>query len=87
MTLFVIQPKYMQQLLKSAELRKKELERRTQKKVQKEREAEGDEFQDKEAFVTTAYKNKLQEMKEAEEKERLEQMMEGRHVMLVVVMD
>ena len=39
--------------------------------VQKEREAEGEEFADKESFVTSAYRKKMEEMaKEEEEEER-----------------
>ena len=40
-------PKYMEALLKTAEKRQQLHERRTERKVQKEREAEGDEFADK----------------------------------------
>lgn len=65
-------PKYIQNILKAVEVRKKEQEKRMEKKIQKEREMEGDEFKDKEAFVTTAYKKKLQEKSEEEERERKE---------------
>ncbi|KAI1291758.1 Nuclear speckle splicing regulatory protein 1 [Halotydeus destructor] len=65
-------PKYMDKLLKAAEIRVKEQERRTEKKIQKEREEEGDEFADKDAFVTSAYKEKLKELKETEEKDMKE---------------
>lgn len=68
-------PRYIEQLLKSAELRKREGDRRTQRKIQKERETEGEAFGDKEAYVTSAYKRKMQEMQEEEEREmRREQM-------------
>uniref|UniRef100_A0A6M2CSM3 Putative nuclear speckle splicing regulatory protein 1 n=1 Tax=Rhipicephalus microplus TaxID=6941 RepID=A0A6M2CSM3_RHIMP len=68
-------PRYIEQLLKSAELRKREVDRRTQRKIQKERETEGEAFGDKEAYVTSAYKRKMQEMQEEEEREmRREQM-------------
>ncbi|XP_058019957.1 nuclear speckle splicing regulatory protein 1 [Ahaetulla prasina] len=70
-------PKYIQNILQAAELRKKEQERRTEKKIQKEREAEGEAFQDKEAFVTSAYKKKLQERAEEEERERKEAAIEA----------
>ncbi|XP_051491647.1 nuclear speckle splicing regulatory protein 1 [Apus apus] len=63
-------PKYIQNILKAAEIRKKEQERRMERKIQKEREMEGGEFADKEAFVTSAYKKKLQERAEEEERER-----------------
>ena len=36
-------------------MRKREQERRVEGSVQKEREKEGDEFADKESFVTSAY--------------------------------
>uniref|UniRef100_A0A8C6XMM0 Nuclear speckle splicing regulatory protein 1 n=1 Tax=Naja naja TaxID=35670 RepID=A0A8C6XMM0_NAJNA len=72
-------PKYIQNILQAAEMRKKEQERRMEKKIQKERESEGDAFQDKEAFVTAAYKKKLQERAEEEERERKEAAMEGEH--------
>ena len=45
--------------------------------VQKEREQEKGEFADKDAFVTGAYRRKLQEMKEEAERERIKQEMEG----------
>ncbi|XP_022342120.2 uncharacterized protein LOC111135927 [Crassostrea virginica] len=69
-------PKYIAGLLKAAETRKKEDERRAERKIQKEREKEGHEFDDKEVFVTGAYKKKMQELQEQEEKERREAAME-----------
>jgi len=64
-------PKYIKQLLKSAEIRNKENERRIERQVQKEREAEGEMYADKEKFVTSAYRAKMEEMaKEQEEEER-----------------
>lgn len=38
--------------------------------LQRERELEGDEFKDKEAFVTQAYKDQMEEVRKAEEEER-----------------
>ncbi|XP_044286234.1 nuclear speckle splicing regulatory protein 1 isoform X2 [Varanus komodoensis] len=70
-------PKYIQNILKAAELRKKEQEKRMEKKIQKEREMEGGAFDDKEAFVTSAYKKKLQERAEEEEREKREAAMEA----------
>nr|CAG4635051.1 EOG090X0D2W [Alona affinis] len=70
-------PKYIANLMKTAELRKVEMERRTERKVQKERETEGDMFNDKEAFVTPAYREKLAELKRLEEEERLRELREG----------
>lgn len=62
-------PKYMEALLKSAAARKRDYERTIERQVQKEREKEGGEFDDKEAFVTEAFRKKMQE--QAEEEERL----------------
>ena len=45
----------MEALLKSAAARKRDYERTIERQVQKEREKEGGEFDDKEAFVTEAY--------------------------------
>ncbi len=70
-------PKYINSLLKYSENRKKEQERRVERKIQKERESEGNLFADKEAFVTTAYKLKLEEIKVAEENDRREQAIDG----------
>lgn len=70
-------PKYITKLLETAEKRKKEHERRVERQVQKEREAEGEEFKDKESFVTSTYKKKLEEMKEAEEAEKREAYLEN----------
>ncbi|KAK2500108.1 hypothetical protein MC885_012064 [Smutsia gigantea] len=63
-------PKYIHNLLKAVEIRKKEQEKRMEKKIQREREMEMGEFDDKEAFVTSAYKKKLQERAEEEEREK-----------------
>jgi coiled-coil domain-containing protein 55 len=64
--------KYMDNLLASAEIRKKDLLRAKDKQLQREREAEGDEFADKEKFVTGAYKQQQEEVRlaEIEEKKR-----------------
>ncbi|NXJ73338.1 NSRP1 protein, partial [Trogon melanurus] len=70
-------PRYIHNLLKAAEIRKKEQERRMERKIQKEREMEGGEFDHKEAFVTSAYKKKLQERAEEEERERREAALEA----------
>ncbi|CAL1683396.1 unnamed protein product [Lasius platythorax] len=62
-------PRYIQKLLKTAERRKKEQEHRVERMVQKEREEEGEMYADKESFVTSAYKAKLEEFKKMEEEE------------------
>jgi len=61
--------KYIQKLLKTAERRKKEQEHMIERMVQKEREAEGEMYADKESFVTSAYRAKLEEFKKMEEEE------------------
>lgn len=38
--------------------------------IQRERELEGDEFKDKDSFVTQAYKDQMEELRRAEEEER-----------------
>lgn len=48
-----------------------------ERKIQKEREMEGGEFDHKEAFVTSAYKKKLQERAEEEEREKRQAALEG----------
>ncbi|KAH9926199.1 coiled-coil domain-containing protein 55-domain containing protein [Fomitopsis serialis] len=63
-------PKYINNLLQTAATRRLDHLRAEQKMIQREREAEGDEFKDKEAFVTQAYKDQLAEMKRSEEEER-----------------
>ncbi|XP_048413134.1 nuclear speckle splicing regulatory protein 1 [Stegostoma tigrinum] len=65
-------PKYIESLLKAVGERKKEQDRRMERKIQKEREAEGEKYIDKDAFVTSAYKKKLQELAEEKERERRE---------------
>nr|XP_031840292.1 nuclear speckle splicing regulatory protein 1 isoform X2 [Nomia melanderi]XP_031840293.1 nuclear speckle splicing regulatory protein 1 isoform X2 [Nomia melanderi]XP_031840294.1 nuclear speckle splicing regulatory protein 1 isoform X2 [Nomia melanderi]XP_031840295.1 nuclear speckle splicing regulatory protein 1 isoform X2 [Nomia melanderi] len=65
----VKKPKYIQNLLKAAERRKREQEHRIERMVQKEREAEGEMYADKESFVTSAYRAKLEEFKKLEEEE------------------
>lgn len=70
-------PKYIGKLLAAADRRKKDNERRIERQIQKERETEGEEFKDKDSFVTNAYKKKLEEMKELEEQEKREAYLES----------
>ncbi|XP_034833156.1 nuclear speckle splicing regulatory protein 1 [Maniola hyperantus] len=70
-------PKYIDNLIKTANKRKLENERRVERQVQKEREKEGNEFADKEVFVTSAYKKKLEEIRQEEEKEKREEYLEN----------
>lgn len=53
--------------------------------IQREREAEGDEFRDKEAFVTQAYKDQMAEVRKAEEEERRQEGMHHTATTLVYV--
>lgn len=62
-------PRYMSQLLAASEVRKRDAVRAKEKMLAKEREAEGDEFADKEKFVTAAYKRQQAAMREAEAEE------------------
>ena len=62
-------PKYMGDLLAAAEVRKRDQLRAQEKMLAKERELEGDEFADKEKFVTGAYKRQQAEMRRLEEEE------------------
>lgn len=50
--------------------------------IQREREAEGDEFRDKDAFVTQAYKDQMAEVRRAEEEERRR---EGMYYMVIAL--
>ncbi|KAF8921255.1 coiled-coil domain-containing protein 55-domain containing protein [Mucidula mucida] len=63
-------PKYIHGLLASAQTRKLDHLRAEEKMMQHEREMEGDEFKDKDAFVTQAYKDQMAEVRRAEEEEK-----------------
>lgn len=63
--------------MKAADKRKKDYERRVEKKVQKEREQEEGMYADKEAFVTSAYREKMKRMEEEEEEEERRARIEG----------
>lgn len=63
-------PKYMKNLLQAAEVRKRDALIAEEKKIAREREAEGDEFADKEKFVTEAYKKQQEENRRLEEEEK-----------------
>ncbi|PPQ83344.1 hypothetical protein CVT25_003983 [Psilocybe cyanescens] len=66
----VRKPKYIHNLLTSAATRKLDHLRAEEKMMQREREAEGDLYQDKETFVTQAYKDQMEEVRKAEEEEK-----------------
>ncbi|KAK3106770.1 hypothetical protein LTR53_018104, partial [Teratosphaeriaceae sp. CCFEE 6253] len=63
-------PKYINNLLDAAARRKQDALVAKEKLLQKEREAEGDEFADKEKFVTGAYKEQQVEARRLDEEER-----------------
>ncbi|KAK4057276.1 hypothetical protein OIO90_001773 [Microbotryomycetes sp. JL221] len=63
-------PKYISGLLETAEQRKRDRLRAEDKMVQREREREGDEFADKDQFVTPAYLAQQEELKKIEEEEK-----------------
>ncbi|CAI4217942.1 unnamed protein product [Parascedosporium putredinis] len=56
-------PKYMSGLLAASAVRKRDQQVAEEKKITREREAEGEEFADKEKFVTAAYKRQQEENK------------------------
>ena len=65
-----LKPKYISGLLNTAATRRLDYLRAEEKMIQREREAEGDEFRDKESFVTQAYKDQMAEVRKAEQEEK-----------------
>ncbi|KAL5604473.1 hypothetical protein BROUX41_002442 [Berkeleyomyces rouxiae] len=57
------QPRYMTGIVAAAAVRKRDAMAAEQVKVDREREAEGDDFADKEVFVTAAYKKQQEDKK------------------------
>jgi coiled-coil domain-containing protein 55 len=70
-------PKYMANLLAAAEVRKRDQLAAKEKMLAREREAEGEEYADKEKFVTGAYKAQQEEVRRLEEEERRKEMAEA----------
>ena len=68
----VRQPRYVAGLLEKSKQREKEYERMQERRIQLEREKEGDLYADKEVIVTPAYKAKLAERQADLEREKLE---------------
>ncbi|KAJ4311170.1 hypothetical protein N0V94_008080 [Neodidymelliopsis sp. IMI 364377] len=64
-------PKYIESLFEASEQRKKDQLRARDKLLAREREAEGDDFADKDKFVTGAYKAQQEEARKAEAEEAL----------------
>ncbi|KAL6869337.1 hypothetical protein ACO1O0_000662 [Amphichorda felina] len=63
-------PKYMRGLLEAAEVRKRDALIAEEKKIARDREAEGEEYDGKEKFVTEAYRKQQEENKRIEEEEK-----------------
>jgi len=63
--------------MKAAAKRQMDFEKVQEKKIQKEREQEGDLWSDKEVFVTTAYRKKMEERQLLEEEERRQEQIEA----------
>ncbi|XP_063688698.1 nuclear speckle splicing regulatory protein 1-like isoform X1 [Bolinopsis microptera] len=62
--------KYAKNLIRNAAVRKLENDRHFERQCQRELEDEGDEFADKESFITSSYKNKLAELAVLEEEHK-----------------
>ncbi|KAH7328514.1 coiled-coil domain-containing protein 55-domain containing protein [Stachybotrys elegans] len=63
-------PKYMRGVIQAAEVRKRDALIAEEKKIAREREAEGEEYADKEKFVTAAYRKQQEENRRIEEEEK-----------------
>jgi hypothetical protein len=70
------QSKYIAQLKEKAEIRKREQDIIYERKLQKERSKEDHLFGDKDKFVTSAYRKKLEEQQKWLEEERIRQLRE-----------
>lgn len=73
----------MNKILAATEQRKRDFLIAQEKKYKKEREQEGEEFADKEKFVTSSYKRQQEELRKAEEEERLR---EGKPMVVSVLL-
>jgi coiled-coil domain-containing protein 55 len=73
-----LQSKYIEALKEKAEQRKREQDIVYERKLQKERSKEDHLFSDKDKFVTSAYRKKLEEEKKWQEEERRRQLQEER---------
>ncbi|KAI1433381.1 coiled-coil domain-containing protein 55-domain containing protein [Xylaria sp. CBS 124048] len=71
-------PKYMKNLMSSAAIRKRDALIAEEKKIAREREQEGEEYADKEKFVTEAYKKQQEENRRLELEERRREEEEAR---------
>ncbi|PAV83111.1 hypothetical protein WR25_07760 [Diploscapter pachys] len=64
--------KYVDNMLKASKMRKINEQSVQERQQQKEREKEGDEFADKEVFITSAYKEQLEAIEKLREEEEYE---------------
>lgn len=76
-------PKYIEALLKTAKQRELENELRKEREAQKEREQEGDEFADKEAFVTSSFKKKMKELRKMQDDQAYQDAIDGSNSLLL----
>jgi coiled-coil domain-containing protein 55 len=74
-------PKYMAALVAAAELRKRDMQIAEERRIAREREAEGEEYEGKEKFVTGAYKKLQEENKRLQEEERKKEQQEAKEGM------
>ncbi|KAI8033527.1 nuclear speckle splicing regulatory protein 1 [Drosophila gunungcola] len=70
-------PKYIGRLMEHAERRKLEKELRIERQVQKDREAEGEKYKDKDTYVTAAYRKKLESIRQMQEQEQRDEYLEA----------
>jgi coiled-coil domain-containing protein 55 len=71
-------PRYMSSVLSAAAVRERDRLVAEEKRLAREREAEGEEFKDKEKFVTEAYRKQQEEMRRLEEEEKVREEEERR---------
>lgn len=71
-------PQYMESLLAAAKVRERDALRAKDKMLAREREAEGDAFADKGAFVTAAYREQQAEARRVDEEEKVREEKEER---------
>lgn len=71
--------RYMTGLIAASSVRKRDQQIADEKRIAREREAEGEEFADKEKFVTAAYRRQQEENKKAAEEEKRREEEEGKN--------
>lgn len=71
-------PRYFDALQKAADVRERDRQIAEEKRLKRERDAEGDEFADKEMFVTEAYKRQQEENRRIEAEEAAREAVEAK---------